>query len=68
MGELIAEDTGVDDTPHSELFVRFATCVVGDERRQYSFRQRPRVGLELTLRTPLTPRCRRDRQRNAAFA
>lgn len=34
IGEIIAEDTGVDDTPHNELFVRFASHVVGDDQWQ----------------------------------
>jgi hypothetical protein len=39
IGEIIAEDTGVDDTPHNELFARFANQIVGDDRwqlRKYS--------------------------------
>ena len=36
VGEIIAEDTGVDDTPHNELFTRFADRVVGDDRWKLS--------------------------------
>jgi hypothetical protein len=32
IGEIIPEDTGVDDTPHNELFARFANSLVGDDR------------------------------------
>lgn len=31
VAEIIPEDTGVDDTPHAELFARFATFLVGDD-------------------------------------
>jgi hypothetical protein len=34
MGEIISEDTGVDDLPHNELFTRFANQLVGDDRWQ----------------------------------
>jgi hypothetical protein len=34
IGEIIAEDTGVDDTPHDELFLQFANQIVGDDRWQ----------------------------------
>ena len=32
VGEIIPEDTGVDDTPHSELYVDFANYLLGDDR------------------------------------
>lgn len=31
IGEIIAEDTGVDDVPHLELFEKFALAVIGDD-------------------------------------
>ena len=31
IGEIIPEDTGVDDTPHQELFARFANHIVGND-------------------------------------
>ncbi len=31
IAEIIPEDTGVDDTPHAELFARFATFLAGDD-------------------------------------
>jgi hypothetical protein len=34
VGEIIPEDTGVDDTPHSELYVSFANFVLGNDRWQ----------------------------------
>jgi hypothetical protein len=34
MGEIIAEDAGVDDTLHNELFASFANQLVGDDRWQ----------------------------------
>ena len=32
IGEVIGEDTGLDDTPHHELFARLATRLAGDDR------------------------------------
>jgi hypothetical protein len=32
IGEVIPEDTGVDDVPHSERFAQFANQVIGDDR------------------------------------
>jgi hypothetical protein len=34
IGEVIPEDTGVDDIPHHERFAEFATYIVGDDRWQ----------------------------------
>jgi hypothetical protein len=34
IGEVIPEDTGVDDTPHHELFAQFANQIVGDDQWQ----------------------------------
>ena len=34
VGEIIIEDTGVNDTPHNELFMEFANQIVGDDRWQ----------------------------------
>jgi hypothetical protein len=34
IGEVIPEDTGVDDAPHHELFAHFANFLVGDDRWQ----------------------------------
>jgi hypothetical protein len=34
VGEIIPEDTGVDDTPHSELYVTFANFLLGNDRWQ----------------------------------
>ena len=31
VGEIIPEDTGVDDTPHSELYIEFANFLVGHD-------------------------------------
>jgi hypothetical protein len=33
IGEIIAEDTGVDDTPHNELYLDFAEGILGDDDR-----------------------------------
>jgi hypothetical protein len=41
MSEIIAEDTGIDDTPHNELFTRFANKLVGDDRWQLSHYSTP---------------------------
>ena len=34
VGEIIPEDTGVDDTPHSELYVAFANFLLGGDQWQ----------------------------------
>lgn len=34
VGTIIAEDTGVDDVPHQELFATFANCLAGSDRWQ----------------------------------
>jgi hypothetical protein len=34
VGEIIPEDTGVDDTPHSELYMTFANFLLGSDRWQ----------------------------------
>jgi hypothetical protein len=36
IGEVICEDTGVDDVPHNERFERFANFIVGDDQWQLS--------------------------------